>query len=306
MWWLIVFLGAFSLLLAAWRQQFWLAGYGLVATGLLLVWQLDLVSRLAPLLPGLYVLTSGLFWLIGYLFWRFARRLIRQHGEHLAYRALQLVALLLLALPLVTLWWPSQLLRLLWLSVGYFSAGWVAYVLGSLLLVLYPQSQVPATIIVLGSGLRPDGQLSLTLAYRVRQAARLYQRYGCQLVVSGGQGADEPWSEAQAMATALQQMGVPAAALILETRSTSTWENLQLSVAKLSGTTLGLLTSNFHLLRAALYAQRLPYQWCYYAAPTPLSYIGLGALRDYLALLVLTRWWQFGGWLLVLALGIWY
>ncbi|MFC6171704.1 YdcF family protein [Loigolactobacillus jiayinensis] len=295
--WLLVFASLY------WRRYFWLAGYLLLGGGGLLAWR----GFTSVIWPGLqayqvlfYSVASGVFWLVGYLFWRFAHGLLQRRGENLAYRSLQLVALILLLLPVITIWWRSKLVVLLWLSIGYFAVGLGTYVLGTLLLMSYPQ-QSPQYVIVLGSGLQPNGQLTSTLKRRVQRAAQIYQQRKCYLVLSGGQGSDEPLTEAQAMANVLLKLGVPAAQLILEDRSTSTLENLQFSLAKLpTNSTIGVLTSDFHLLRAALYGRRLGLHLSYYVATTSWTYLPLGALRDYLALLVMTRWWQFLGWLAVM------
>ncbi|MFL2028840.1 YdcF family protein [Loigolactobacillus zhaoyuanensis] len=308
MWWLVGL--SILVLVAYWRRLFWLAGYGAVFGGGILGWYLltaggglNLIQRV---LPWGYGVVSGLLVIVGYLFWYFARQLLRRRGERLAYRSLQLVALILVLLPVLTLWWRSRLVALLWLSVGYFAVGLLAYAVGTLLLLSYPKPAQPQYVIVLGSGLRPDGQLTSTLYWRVRRAAQLYRRLGGHIIVSGGQGSDEPCSEAEAMAAVLIKMGVPASALILEDRSTSTLENLQLSLAMVPVTAVaGVLTSNFHILRAALYANRLDRQLTYYAAYTPWRYLPIGALRDYLALLVMTRWRQLAGWLLLMLLEIW-
>lgn len=61
---------------------------------------------------------------------------------------------------------------------------------------------VPAdAIIVLGARVYPDGNLSLTLSRRTQKGYQAWKEgLAPLLIVCGGQGADEPVSEAQAMA----------------------------------------------------------------------------------------------------------
>lgn len=79
-------------------------------------------------------------------------------------------------------------------------------------------------------------------------------------VLSGGQGADEGISEAQCMFNELTKLGVSPDRLWLEDQATSTWENLQFSlriIEEKTGTqpqAIGLLSSEYHLYRAGLFA----------------------------------------------------
>ncbi len=79
-------------------------------------------------------------------------------------------------------------------------------------------------------------------------------------VLSGGQGADEGISEAQCMFNELTARGIAPERLLMEDQSTSTWENLQFSLALLEETTgsrpekLGIVSSEFHLHRAGMFA----------------------------------------------------
>lgn len=79
-------------------------------------------------------------------------------------------------------------------------------------------------------------------------------------VLSGGQGADEGISEAQCMFNELTKRGILPNRLWLEDQATSTWENLQYSlriIEEKTGTrptSIGLLSSEYHLYRAGLFA----------------------------------------------------
>lgn len=77
------------------------------------------------------------------------------------------------------------------------------------------------------------------------------------VIVCGGQGADEPISEAQMMADYLIDHGIPAAQIIEESSSTRTKENLQNAEVKRTLGQTVIVTSDFHLYRAELLAKRL-------------------------------------------------
>ncbi|MBP1043856.1 YdcF family protein [Vagococcus sp. BWB3-3] len=78
-----------------------------------------------------------------------------------------------------------------------------------------------------------------------------------QIVVCGGQGADESDSEANVMATYLIEHGVPDTNIIREDDSTRTMENLMNAEHE---TTLGktvIVSNDFHIYRAKMLANRI-------------------------------------------------
>lgn len=80
-------------------------------------------------------------------------------------------------------------------------------------------------------------------------------------VLTGGKGEDEGISEAQCMYDNLKKRGIDPHRLWIEDKATSTWENLQFSlniIEEKTGqrpTTIGLLSSEYHLFRAGLFAK---------------------------------------------------
>lgn len=120
-------------------------------------------------------------------------------------------------------------------------------------------------VIVLGAGIHKD-DISNTLRLRLEKAAE-YARENPEtvLVLSGGQGKNEPGTEAAAMQDYLIKLGVPEKQLRLEERSASTTENIAYSKILLEQEQkqnqsrplrIGLLTSNFHLYRAEMIARK--------------------------------------------------
>lgn len=117
-------------------------------------------------------------------------------------------------------------------------------------------------VIVLGAAVKPEG-VSKTLKLRLDKAAEYAkQNPSTILILSGGQGADEPCTEASAMRQYLEEKGVAPERMLLEERSQSTTENIAYSRLLLEERAgngkqdVAVLTSNFHLLRARLIAAK--------------------------------------------------
>ena len=86
-------------------------------------------------------------------------------------------------------------------------------------------------LIVLGANVRED-DISASLKHRLDKAIRFAQEHPeTKLILSGGQGKDEPTTEAQAMAEYLQYNGIAPEQILLEGQSTSTRENMAFSKA---------------------------------------------------------------------------
>lgn len=120
-----------------------------------------------------------------------------------------------------------------------------------------------AAIVVLGGGVeggRPgwrEGPDLSAAADRVWFAARLYNAGRAPVVILVGGVVDEEGSqepEADAMATFIEDLGVPASALLLERRSRNTWENAFYTGRLLHERHIEnvlLVTSALHMPRAA-------------------------------------------------------
>lgn len=115
-------------------------------------------------------------------------------------------------------------------------------------------------LVVLGAGLDSDGSPSETLRYRLDAALAYLDAPGNEgtcCVVTGGQGGDEPRTEASSMAAYLRERGISEDRIVLEERATSTVENLAYSRELLpADARVGVVTSDFHLFRALRIAER--------------------------------------------------
>ena len=112
-------------------------------------------------------------------------------------------------------------------------------------------------IIVLGAQVRKDGP-SPVLKYRLDKAVEyLNENPDTVCIVSGGQGSNEPWSEAEGMARYLQEKGIDTARILTEDQSQTTGQNITNSKKLMKeGASVGIVTNNFHVFRALQIAKK--------------------------------------------------
>lgn len=126
-------------------------------------------------------------------------------------------------------------------------------VLLSMIMGAYRESETKQVdyLIVLGAQMRSDGP-SVVLQFRLDRAAEYLKEYPeAMCIVSGGQGANEPCSEAEGMARYLIDRGISKDRIIKEDKSTNTRENFIYSIPMIpEGARVGVLTNNFHMKRA--------------------------------------------------------
>lgn len=109
---------------------------------------------------------------------------------------------------------------------------------------------------------------SLILQYRINKAAEYMRMYpDTKTIVSGGQGADEGISEAEAMKKGLLSYGIDADRILIEDQSTSTKENLDYSQeilieagGSVKESKVIVVTTDFHVLRAVGIARKAGYE----------------------------------------------
>ena len=116
-------------------------------------------------------------------------------------------------------------------------------------------------MLVLGAKVRQDGP-SVSLMDRIKATAAYMEAHPEVIaIVSGGQGPDEPMTEAQCMYEQLVKLGVDPDRIWLEDKATSTWENLHFTMNLIEEKTghrpekIGLLSSEYHLFRAKMFAR---------------------------------------------------
>ncbi len=125
----------------------------------------------------------------------------------------------------------------------------------------------PQVMVILGCRVMPGGEPSMLLQDRLETALDyLEEDPDILVVVSGGQGSNEPVSEAACMAGWLEERGISEDRIFQEDQSSNTKENLIFSKDLLAregidvGETDVLVVSNgFHLTRARMLAERFGY-----------------------------------------------
>jgi uncharacterized SAM-binding protein YcdF (DUF218 family) len=145
--------------------------------------------------------------------------------------------------------------------------------------------------IVLGAGIRGE-QLSLQLLERLTEALGYLARYpDSTAILSGGQGAGETISEAEAMFRWLTDHGIEADRLVLEDKSTSTLENIRFSKALIpGGATVSVITNGYHARRAAEIAAAEGLDARVAAAASRSAFIGLNYMIREALIEVYTNW----------------
>ena len=116
-------------------------------------------------------------------------------------------------------------------------------------------------VVVLGAKVRETGP-SVSLWDRIYGAYDYLSEHPDAIaIVSGGMGPDEPIPEGQAMQEELVKLGIDPDRIWMENKATSTWENLNFSLDLIEENTgqrpekLGVVSSEYHLFRASLFAK---------------------------------------------------
>lgn len=118
-------------------------------------------------------------------------------------------------------------------------------------------------VIVLGARLYGSTP-SPSLLERLKAAKEyLIENEDVKVVVSGGQGANEDIPEAHAMKKYLIDNGIENSRILVEDKSTSTFENLKMSLDKIKevddreNIKVLISTNRYHIFRSKLLAKRL-------------------------------------------------
>ena len=159
---------------------------------------------------------------------------------------------------------------LLRVVIGLVGLGLICFAILATIVSIGKQTYIqgtPRAMIILGCKVEESGPTQM-LKDRLNTALDYLNGLDSPIsvIVSGGQGLDEPETEAAAMADYLSQAGYNEAYIYLEDNSHNTAENLGYSVALLESLSLDpaedeiLIVSNgFHLTRARMLAERFGY-----------------------------------------------
>lgn len=173
----------------------------------------------------------------------------------------------------------------------------LAFLIYSVLYLSLPKQKDYDFIIIHGSGLIDGHIVPPLLASRIDKAIEAYQlatKNDVCFIASCGQGADELVSEARAIADYLLDKGIPKDRIIIEDKSTTTYENLayshSLAKERKDKPKYLFVTNNYHVFRTSLYAKRLGMTGEGLGAKTAGYYIPSAFLREYIAILNKLKW----------------
>ncbi len=147
-------------------------------------------------------------------------------------------------------------------------------------MIVWKQNHVPTrenydAIVVLGAQVKPDGQLSLQLTWRMDEAYALWEKQPCLIVTCGAQGANEPAPEGQVMKEYLMAKGVPEEQILVDGTSFNTRQNLRNAARLLESAgakQVMIVTSDYHLPRAMALAQDMGLSSSGKGSPTKAEY----------------------------------
>lgn len=138
-------------------------------------------------------------------------------------------------------------------------------------------------VIVLGAQVKPNGEPSPVLRYRLDAAADyLAKNPRTRCIVTGGQGFNEPTTEAFAMASYLVNRGVSAERIILEPEARNTQQNIAFSKQLMDSpdARVGIVTNDFHVFRGVALAKKQGVNACGIAAHSKKFFLANNALRE--------------------------
>ncbi|MBO0440796.1 YdcF family protein [Candidatus Enterococcus ikei] len=120
----------------------------------------------------------------------------------------------------------------------------------------------PDTVLILGAQVKGSSKEnaypSTVLKERLDAAIPYLKEHpNATAIVCGGQGSDEPDSEANVMAEYLRVHGISQKQILTEDTSTRTKENIQNAQKKQTLGNTVIVTSDFHMYRSKLLAKRL-------------------------------------------------
>ena len=142
-------------------------------------------------------------------------------------------------------------------------------------------------IIVLGYPAKKDGSVTPILRERINKAAKLYHEGIAKVIICTGAAVANSYVEADVMAQALIELGVPDRSIIREEVAKGTYENIVNSNRLMQGRglkTAVIVSSPWHLRKASSYAYRLDMDHTVEKSKFPHEFliIGVGIIYFYI------------------------
>lgn len=208
--------------------------------------------------------------------------------------------------------WLSLLSFFVTIIFSYVISLFFFYLVTSILYNHFPLVGKVDYIIILGAGLIDGEKVTPLLASRIDAGVRLFEKqkkrkgHEPTIILSGGQGADERISEAQAMMDYITEKEYNLGTIYLENKSTNTQENLQFSekliyqqdsIKNLNKKNIIIASNNYHVLRAGKMANELGIFTRAVGSKTKAYYLPSAFIREYIGYLAFTQkrhLWFFG------------
>lgn len=175
--------------------------------------------------------------------------------------------------------------------------------IGTIILSIKAAKHIPKFnkdyIIILGAKMKKDGTLTNLLKERVDRAISFgklqKEKTGKDIIYvpSGGKGKDEPIAEAIAMKNYLIKNGVEEKNILIEDKSTNSYQNIKFSNEKIieqgKNAEIAFSTTNYHVFRAGIIASRQNLKFEGIGAKTK-TYFWINAfVREFIATLFIEK-----------------
>lgn len=178
---------------------------------------------------------------------------------------------------------------------GFAFAGFLLY---SIVYAIIPKRKKYDFIIIHGAGLINGERVTPLLQRRIDKAIDAFKKStnpDVMIIASGGKGGDEKVSEAQAIANYIfEETDVPRDKVILEDKSTTTYENLlfsqELGEKLVDNPRFLFVTNDYHVFRTSTFARRIGMNGDGLGCTTVSYYIPSAFIREFVAICVRYKW----------------
>ena len=200
------------------------------------------------------------------------------------------------------LFYTYHFLNILFVLIVYsyfiFGFAFVGFMLYSILYLFIPKKKHYDFIIIHGAGLLGGEKVTPLLKRRIDKAVEAYHKSknsNIKIIASGGQGADEKISEAEAICNyILEETDVRKESILLEDKSRTTYENLlfskEVGEQLVESPCFLFVTNDYHVFRTSTYARKLNMKGDGLGCRTAGYYIPSAFIREYVALCVKMKW----------------
>ena len=200
------------------------------------------------------------------------------------------------------LFYTNHFLNILFVFIFYsyfiFGFAFAGFMLYSILYLFIPKKKHYDFIIIHGAGLLDGEKVTPLLKRRIDKAVEAYHKSknsNIKIIASGGQGADEKISEAQAIYNyILEETDVSKESVLLEDKSRTTYENLlfskEIGEQLVENPCFLFVTNDYHVFRTSTYARKLNMKGDGLGCRTAGYYIPSAFIREYVALCVKMKW----------------